>query len=103
MRVKLAVETLSLKVANEMECDKQSTSETRKFILMCQLFWSVFNDPTPLRTIDDHRLSKLDVVVQYFHDWENWLSEKYKTKTEQAKHYISLQTKFDPQVSFCFT
>ncbi len=41
MRVKLAVDTLSLKVAKEMEaCDKKTTEETRKYITMCQMFWS---------------------------------------------------------------
>lgn len=39
MRVKLAVDTLSLKVAQEMEaCDKKTTEETRKYITMCQTF-----------------------------------------------------------------
>jgi hypothetical protein len=104
MRVKLAVDTLSLKVAQEMEaCDNKTTEETRKYITMCFTFWSIFNDSMALKTVDDACISKLDGVVQYFYDWESWLSQKYETKAEQAQHYISWQTKFDLHVRMCFT
>ena len=104
MHVKLAVDTLSLKVAKEMgACDKKTSEETRKYITMCQMFWSIFNDLLPLKTVDDVRISKLDGVMQYFYDWESWLSQKYEMKAEQAQHYISCQTKFDLQVRMCFT
>lgn len=104
MCVKLADDTLSLKVAKEMEaCDRKTTEETRTYITMCQTFWSIFNDPIPLKTVDDARISKLGGMVQYFYDWESWLSQKYETKAEQAQHYISWQTKFDLQVRMCFT
>ena len=86
MWVKLAVETLSLKVVKEMEeCNKQATS--------------IFNDHTPIKKSDDNRLTELDAVVQFFQEWEIWLSQQYKKKSEQAKHFISWQTKFDFKVS----
>ena len=49
MRVKLAVHTLSEKVAKEMEeCDEEATVETRKYIKACATFWNIFNDPAPM-------------------------------------------------------
>ena len=100
MRVKLAVETLSLKVANEMEAsDCEATKQTRRYITNCDTFWNVFNDPKPLKSPDDSRIKDLENVVKYFEDWKIWLSEKFKTKAQQAQHFISWQTKFDLDVS----
>ena len=51
MRVKLAVQTLSEKVAKEMEeCDNVNTKETRTYIRTCDTFWNIFNNPDPIRT-----------------------------------------------------
>ena len=74
MRVKLAVQTLSMKVANELhECENEATEETREYIKTCAKFWNVFNDPKPLSTIEDSRISQLDEVIKYFEDWKSWL------------------------------
>ena len=76
MRVKLAVETLSTKVANEMEaCEKDATEQTRRYIRICEKFWKAFNDLRPLNTVDDGRISELDEVVKYFKDWGAWEEE----------------------------
>ena len=99
MRVKLAVETLSTKVANEMEaCENDATEQTRRYIRICEKFWKAFNDPRPLNTVDDGRISELDEVVKYFKDWGAWLAKKFPTKSEQSDHFISWQTKFDLEV-----
>ena len=99
MRVKLAVQTLSTKVTNEMEeCENETTEQTRKYIKVCEKFWTVFNNPKPLKTIEDNRIVELDEVVKYFEEWRLWLTQIYPTKTEQSQHYISWQTKFDLEV-----
>jgi hypothetical protein len=55
MRVKLAVQTLP-KMLNEMkECDREATEETRNYI--CATFWNVFNDPTPITSGTDQRIT----------------------------------------------
>ena len=90
MRVKLAVQTLSEKVEKEMKgCDKEATEETRNYILACATFWNVFNDPTPIRTGTDQRITQLNDVLKYFMTWQEWLSQKFKNKTDQAQHFIS--------------
>ena len=54
MRVKLAVQTLSTKVIKEMEeCENEATEQTRHYLKMCEVFWNVFNDPTPIRSVND--------------------------------------------------
>lgn len=99
MRVKLAVQTLSTKVANEMqECEYEATEETRNYIKTCEKFWNVFNDPKPLNRIEDRRISQLDEVIKYFKDWKSWLCTQYKTKAMQSQHFISWQTEFDLEV-----
>ena len=70
MRVKLAVETLSSKVAGEMEASEpEATVQTRRYIKNCDMSWKVFSDPTPLVNIDDKRIRELDSVMKYFEDW----------------------------------
>ena len=81
MRVKLAVETLSSKVAAEMEAsESEATVQTRRYIKNCDIFWKVFSDPTPLVNIDDKRIRELDSVMKYFEDWRIWLSKKFPKK-----------------------
>jgi hypothetical protein len=99
MRVKLAVQTLSVKVANEMpECDRDVTEGTREYILACAAFWDVFNNHTPIRTSDDPRVTQMNGVLKYFTSWHEWLIGKYKKKSEQAKYFISWQTMSDLKV-----
>ena len=98
--MKLAVQTLSLKVANEMEAsDCEATKQTCHYIINCDTFWNVFSDPKPLKSPDDSGIKDLENVVKYFEDWKIWLSEKFKTKAQQVQHFISWQTKFDLDVS----
>jgi hypothetical protein len=99
MRVKLAVQTLSNKVAKEMaECDREATEGTREYILACATFWNVFNDHAPIRTSEDPRITQLNGVLKYFMSWHDWLAKKFETKSEQAKHFISWQTMSDLKV-----
>lgn len=99
MRVKLAVQTLSHKVVKEMEeCDKEATKETRKYIQICETFWEIFNNPAPMKTPEDKRILQLNEVLDYFNTWEKWLAQRYHTKSEQAKHFISWQTISDLKV-----
>ena len=99
MRVKLAVQTLSEKVAKEMEeCDNVNTKETRTYIRTCDTFWNIFNNPDPIRAPDDERILKLNKTLEYFTNWEKWLGRKYSTKQEQGKHFISWQTMSDLKV-----
>lgn len=99
MRVKLAVQTLSEKVAKEMEeWDNVNTKETRTYIRTCDTFWNIFNNPDPIRAPDDERILKLNKTLEYFTNWEKWLGRKYSTKQEQGKHFISWQTMSDLKV-----
>ena len=100
MRVKLAVQTLSQKVASEMsKCDDDNTKATQNYITTCYKFWSVFNSPKPLRGKDAEIISLLDDVVTFFKDWQETLKSQFKKRTEQARHFISWQTMFDLMVN----
>lgn len=100
MGVKLAVETLSSKVAKEMEASEpEATVQTRRYIKNCDIFWKVFSDPTPLVNPDDKRITDLESVMKYFEEWRIWLSKRFPTKEEQSQHFISWQTKSDLDVS----
>ena len=104
MRVKLAVHTLSEKVAKEMEeCDEEATVETRKYIKACATFWNIFNDPAPMKTSNDKRMTELNNVLDYFTTWQEWLALKYKTKTEQSQHFISWQSMSDLNVRVLYS
>ena len=104
MRVKLAVHTLSEKVAKEMEeCDREATEETRKYIKACATFWNIFNDPAPMKTSSDKRMTELNNVLDYFTTWREWLALKYKTKTEQSQHFISWQSMSDLNVRVLYS
>ena len=99
MQVILAVQTLSTNIANEMEeCEFEATKETRNYIKTCEKFWNVFNDPKPLITIEDTRISQLDEVIKYFQDWKS--CTQYEKKAIQSQHFMSWQTKFDLEVPF---
>ena len=77
----------------------EATKQTCRYITNCDTFWNVFSDPKPLKSPDDSGIKDLENVVKYFEDWKIWLSEKFKTKAQQAQHFISWQTKFDLDVS----
>lgn len=62
------------------ECECEATEETRNYIKACEKFWNMFNDPKPLSTIKDCRISQLDEVVKYFEDWNSWLCTQNKKK-----------------------
>jgi hypothetical protein len=100
MRVKLAVQTLSKKVAGEMRmCDDDNTRATQEYISICDKFWSIFNSADPLHPgKDKEKLQTLDDVVTYFNNWKHCLEKVFKLKAEQAKHFISWQTMFDLMV-----
>ena len=99
MRVKLAVETLSSKVIKEMEeCENEITEQTRQYLRFSEVFWSIFNNPTPITDISDNRITQLDTVIQYFREWETWLSKQFSKNADRARHFISWQTKFDLEV-----
>ena len=96
MRVKLAVHTLSEKVAREMEeCDEEATVETRKYIKACAKFWNIFNDPAPIKTSSDGRMMELKDVIEYFTTWQEWLEQKYEKKKDRTEHFISWQSMSD--------
>ena len=101
MRVKLAVQTLSTKVVKEMEeCENEITEQTRQYLRFSEVFWNIFNNPKPITDISDSRIAELDAVIQYFREWEAWLSQQYSKNADRAKHFISWQTKCDLEVSF---
>ena len=102
MRVKLAVQTLSLKVACDMaKFENNATTATQDYIVQCEKFWKVFNDSNPLRTENDGRVHILEEVLAYFVEWKESLPTQYTTKSEQGQHFIAWQTMFDLQVN-CF-
>ena len=100
MRVKLAVQTLSSKVAGDMcKYENEATLSTQEYILNCEKFWKVVNDPKPIRYENDARITILDDVLAYFVEWKESLACEYRTKSEQVLHFIAWQTMFDLQVS----
>ena len=100
MRVKLAVHTLSAKVAEKMEqCDKTATVGTRSYITACDTFWNVFNNPKPMRSINDGRITELNEVLRFFSDWQDWLAVKFKKIAEQTHHFIAWETMSDLKVN----
>lgn len=99
MRVKLAVQTLSSKVVEEMKAsDNELTTATQEYISICDKFWNVFNSSRPLKGTDNAQMQMLNDVVKYFTDWKTSLAGEHKKKAEQAKHFISWQTMFDLMV-----
>ena len=86
MRVKLAVHTLSEKVAAEMEeCDEEATVETRKYIKACAKFWNIFNDPTPMKTSNDKRMTELKECSGIFHFLAEMVSSKVREKERSIR------------------
>jgi len=84
MRVKLAVQTLSKKMQQEMSIsENQATEATQKYILNCDKMWNVFNDNTPLRSIQDERISILDDVLKFFKTWKETLAQQYEKKQKE--------------------
>lgn len=99
MRVKLAVQTLSSKVADEMSTfENNTTSSTQEYLLNSEKFWKVFNDPKPLRAENDARVTMFDEALAYFMEWQESRPTMYATKSEQGQHFIAWQTMFDLQV-----
>jgi hypothetical protein len=103
MRVKLAVQTLSKKVQQEMSIHKnQATEATQKYISNCEKMWNVFNDNRPLRSVQDERVTILDDALTFFTMWKENLAQQYKKKAERASHFITWQTMFDIEVcNYC--
>lgn len=99
MRVKLAVETLSREVADDMAVnDNDNTHETQMYINISSDLFKVFNSKQPLFSPDDGRLCILQGAIEYFSSWKISL-ESADSKT-QAASFITRETMFDLQVSF---
>ena len=63
MRVKLAVNTLSKGVADEMrEHENEVTQSTQEYICICHNLWEIFNGRHPIKTVQDSRIGTLDNV-----------------------------------------
>ena len=104
MRVKLAVQTLSSKVADEMKTsDNETTDATQEYISFCSKFWNVLNSSKSLRESNCNETNILDDIVKYFMDWQKSLVTISEKKAEQTKHFISWQTMFDLMVGPLFT
>ena len=98
MRVKLAVETLSKEVADDMAVyDHDNTHETQRYINICSELFKVFNSKQPLSSPEDGRLCTLQGAIEYFSSWKISL-ETADSKT-QAASFITRETMFDLQVS----
>lgn len=71
MRVKLAVNTLSQKVADEMKAHENNVTEsTQQYITMCHNLWQVFDDRRPISSVRDPRIDTLDTALSFFSDWK---------------------------------
>ena len=99
MRVKLAVDTLSRKVQQDMATHENDiTTETQEFISMCETLWNVFNDNTPLQSPTDSRITKLNQVLNYFKAWKHQLNQTFQRRADVSDHFITWQTMFDLEV-----
>ena len=102
MRVKLAVNTLSQKVADEMKAHENNVTEsTQQYITMCHNLWQVFDDRRPIFSVRDPRIDTLDTVLSFFSDWKASLVSEFKNQSQISSHFITWQTMFDIQVQ-CF-
>ena len=101
MRAKLAVNTLSQKVADEMKAHENNVTEsTQQYITMSDL-WQVFDDRRPIFSVRDPRIDTLDTVLSFFSDWKASLVSEFKNQCQISSHFITWQTMFDIQVQ-CF-
>lgn len=101
MRVKLAIETLSREVADDMAVnDNDNTSGTQIYINICCDLFKAFNSKLPLSSVDDERLHTIEGAMHYFISWKSSLSTE--NKREQATSFITSETMFDLQVSSLF-
>ena len=99
MRVKLAVNTLSKEVAEEMrEHENNITESTQEYICMCNDLWEVFNSRHPITSVQDPRIGTLDNVLGFFTNWKASLEQEFTIKSEVSSHFITWQTMFDLQV-----
>ncbi|CAH3154783.1 unnamed protein product [Porites evermanni] len=97
MRVKLAVNTFSQKVAVEMKANENNVTEfTQQYITMCHNLWQVFDDRRPISSVSDPRIDTLDTVLSFFSDWKASLNQ-----SQISSQFITWQTMFDIQVH-CF-
>lgn len=100
-RVKLAVNTLSEKVARDMASHENTTTEkTHEFIKMCEMLRNVFNDNSPLQSITDQRITKLNRVLNYFKAWKQELQQTFNRRKDVSEHFITWQTMFDLEVIY---
>ena len=79
--------------------DNIETVETHRYIEECEKLWNIFNRMDPVRSDNDPRLQELLEGLSYFTLWKSDLSRIYRTKKEQAAHFIAWQTYNDLQVS----
>lgn len=101
MRVKLAVQTLNMKVKKDMEKhDPAATESTQIFISHCENLWRALNDNSPLFSLNDPRIKDLDNVIKFFDSWRDELSLMFTNKSDIASHFITWQTMFDMKVLF---
>ena len=99
MRVKLAVNTLSKKVAEEMrEHENNVTQSTQEYICMCHDFWEVFYSRHPITYVQDPRIGTLDNVLGFFTNWKTSLQQEFTSRSVVSSHFITWQTMFDLQV-----
>lgn len=67
MRVKLAANTLSQNVAEEMRAhENNATQSTQEYICMCHDLWEVFDSRQPFTSLQDPRIATLDNIVTFF-------------------------------------
>lgn len=102
MRVKLAVNTLSQKVADEMKAHENNVTEsTQQYITMCHNLWQVFDDRRPISSVRDPRIDTLDTVLSFFSFWKASLVSEFKNQSQISSHFITWKTMLDIQVQ-CF-
>ena len=102
MRVKLAVNNLQQKVADEMKAHENNVTEsTQQYIAMCHNVWQVFDDRRPISSVRDPRIDTLDTVLSFFCDRKASLVSEFKNQSHTSSHFITWRTMFDIQVQ-CF-
>ena len=102
IRVKLAVNNLQQKVADEMKAHENNVTEsTQQYITMCHNVWQVFDDRRPISSVRDPRIDTLDTVLSFFSDRKASLVSEFKNQSHTSSHFITWRTMFDIQVQ-CF-
>ena len=86
---KLALHTLSEKVAVEMEeCDREATVDHEKIHQgLCKIL-NIFSDPTLMKTSNNKRMTELKTVLEYFTEISDSLIGKINCCQTGNKNYI---------------